>query len=76
MTVSIDWPYSANLHCEILVDDQIVAQADTWIAPRLTRPHDDPTYGSLACGAPLSPGTGPVDAAVPPQAPVEPPAAG
>jgi hypothetical protein len=25
--VSIEWPYSANLHCEILVDDQIVAQA-------------------------------------------------
>jgi hypothetical protein len=78
MTVSIDWPYSANLHCEILVDDQIVAQADTWVAPRLTRPHDDPTYGSLACGAPLSTGagTGPVDAALPPSAPAEPPPAG
>ncbi|OBC05820.1 hypothetical protein A5784_10575 [Mycobacterium sp. 852013-50091_SCH5140682] len=78
MTVSIDWPYSANLHCEILVDDQIVAQADTWVAPRLTRPHDDPNYGSLACGAPLSNGasTGPADAAVPPPAAVEPPPAG
>lgn len=51
MKVSIDWPYSANLHCEILVDDQIVAQADTWVAPRLTRQHDDPGYGSLPCGA-------------------------
>ncbi|WP_051111375.1 hypothetical protein [Mycobacterium sp. 141] len=77
MTVSIDWPYSANLHCEILVDDQTVAQADTWVGPRLTRPHDDPTYGSLACGAPLSTGAGPVDAAVPSpdNPPVEPPPA-
>lgn len=31
MAVRIDWPYSANLHCEILVDDQIVAQADTFV---------------------------------------------
>ncbi len=54
MAVRIDWPYSANLHCEILVDDQIVAQADTFVAPRLTRPKDDPNYGSLPCGAALS----------------------
>lgn len=54
MAVRIDWPYSANLHCEILVDDQVVAQADTFVAPRLTRPKDDPNYGSLPCGAPLN----------------------
>lgn len=54
MAVRIDWPYSANLHCEILVDDQVVAQADTFVAPRLTRPKDDPTYGSLPCGAALN----------------------
>ncbi|OBG86756.1 hypothetical protein A5733_17905 [Mycobacterium sp. NS-7484] len=54
MAVRIDWPYSANLHCEILVDDQIVAQADTFVAPRLTRPKDDPDYGSLPCGAALN----------------------
>jgi hypothetical protein len=82
MTVSIDWPYSANLHCEILVDDQTVAEADTFIGPRLTRPQNDPNYGSLPCGAPLSTGagTGPVDAAVPVPvdnpAPVAPPPAG
>ncbi|CRZ13948.1 hypothetical protein [Mycolicibacterium neworleansense] len=77
MAVRIDWPYSANLHCEILVDDQIIAQADTFVGPRLTRPKDDPTYGSLPCGAPLStpvPGnvvdTAPVgtDPALPPSA--------
>lgn len=53
MEVSIDWPYGSNLHCEILVDDQIVAKADQFIAPRLLRPKDDPRYGVLQCGAPL-----------------------
>lgn len=53
MQISIQWPYSANLHCEILVDDALVAQADTFIAPRLTPARDDPDYGALECGAPL-----------------------
>ncbi|MEO3760635.1 hypothetical protein ABGB19_20410 [Mycobacterium sp. B14F4] len=68
MEVSIDWPYGSNLHCEILVDDQIVAQADQFIAPRLLRPKDDPQYGTLQCGAPLN-----TDAAALP--PVDPAAA-
>jgi hypothetical protein len=70
MTVSIDWPYGSNLHCEILVDDQIVAQADQFIAPRLFRVKDDPLFSTLQCGAPLDT---PV-AEVPP--PVEPAADG
>jgi hypothetical protein len=53
MELSIQWPYGSNLHCEILVDDQIVAQADEFIAPRLLRPKNDPLYGVLQCGAPL-----------------------
>ncbi len=53
MTVSIEWPYGSNLHCEILVDDEIVAQADQFIAPRLFRVKDDPLYGTLQCGAAL-----------------------
>jgi hypothetical protein len=53
MEVSIQWPYGSNLHCEILVDDQIVAQADQFIAPRLFHPKDDPLYGVIQCGAPL-----------------------
>ena len=53
MEVSIQWPYGSNLHCEILVDDQIVAQADQFIAPRLLRPKNDPLYGVLQCGAPV-----------------------
>jgi hypothetical protein len=53
MQVSIQWPYGSNLHCEILVDEQIVAQADQFIAPRLFRPKDDPLYGVLQCGVAL-----------------------
>lgn len=53
MEISIEWPYGSNLHCEILVDDQIVVQADQFIAPRLFRVKDDPLYGTLQCGAPL-----------------------
>ncbi|MDV3129670.1 hypothetical protein M1247_32525 [Mycobacterium sp. 21AC1] len=70
MTVSIDWPYSANLHCEILVDDQITAQADTFVAPRLTRQDNDPGYGSLPCGA--APADGAAPAAVLPADPALP----
>jgi hypothetical protein len=62
MEISIEWPYGSNLHCEILVDDQVVAQADQFIAPRLLRPKDDPLYGTLQCGAPLNTGS----AAAPP----------
>ncbi len=53
MELSIQWPYGSNLHCEILIDDQIIAQADQFIAPRLFRAKDDPLYGVLQCGAPL-----------------------
>jgi hypothetical protein len=51
MQVSIQWPYSASLHCEILVNDQIIAEADQFVAPRLTPQHDDPGYGVLSCGS-------------------------
>jgi hypothetical protein len=53
MELSIQWPYGSNLHCEILVDAQIAAQADQFIAPRLLRPKDDPLYGVIQCGAPV-----------------------
>ena len=54
MRISIQWPYSANLHCEILVDDQLVVQASQFITPRLTPAKDDPDFGAINCGAPLS----------------------
>jgi len=71
MEISIQWPYGSNLHCEILVDDEIVAQADQFIAPRLFRPKDDPLYGTLQCGAPLDT---PAPTAAPETAPTPPPA--
>jgi hypothetical protein len=74
MQVSIQWPYSASLHCQILIDDQIIAEADQFVAPRLTPQHDDPGYGVLSCGtvsnfptgntAPIDPP--PADEAAPP----------
>lgn len=77
MDVSVDWPYSANLHCEILVDGVIVAQADDFIAPRLTRPDDDPNYGILTCQAPVAGAAAnplPPDPNAPPAVPDVPPA--
>ncbi|MGB5149211.1 MAG: hypothetical protein WBN99_04310 [Mycobacterium sp.] len=53
MELSIQWPYLSNLHCEVLVDDQIIAQADQFIGPRLFLDRDDPLHGVLQCGAPL-----------------------
>ncbi|MBX7434335.1 hypothetical protein JDV09_19860 [Mycobacterium sp. Y57] len=65
--VSIEWPYSANLHCEILVDDAVVAQADDFVGPRLTPQREDPDFGSLTCQAPVSgiDNVAPVDPAAP-----------
>lgn len=54
MRISIQWPYSANLNCEIRVDDETVAAATQFIGPRLTPSKDDPDYGALNCGAPLT----------------------
>jgi hypothetical protein len=77
MQVSIQWPYSASLHCEILVNDQIIAEADQFVAPRLTPQHNDPGYGVLSCGKvtnfPVG-NTAPVDAPAPvdPNAPADP----
>lgn len=74
--VSIEWPYSANLHCEILVDDALVAQADDFIGPRVTPQRDDPNFGTLTCQVPVSgiANSVPVDpAAAPPAAAPLPP---
>lgn len=70
MRVSIEWPYSANLHCEILVDDALVAQAEHFVAPRVLPVRDDPDYGALTCqapvnAAPISPAP-PADSGAPP----------
>lgn len=54
MRISIQWPYSASLNCEIRVDDETVAAASQFIGPRITPAKDDPDYGALICGAPLT----------------------
>ena len=73
MELTIQWPYGSNLHCEILVDDQTVAQADQFIAPRVFRVKDDPLYGTLQCGAPLDvPAAGQVPAPAPTTVPAPP----
>ncbi len=66
MRISIQWPYSANLHCEILVDDQLVVQASQFITPRLMPAKDDPDFGAINCGAPLSNALGAPTAPAPP----------
>lgn len=68
MRISIQWPYSANLVCEILVDDQTVAQATQFISPRLTPVRNDPDYGAMNCGAPVDnlPGGPPIVSNGPP----------
>jgi hypothetical protein len=52
MQVSIRWPYSANVHCEIDVDDNVAAQVDQFVRPVPGSP--DPMNGVLPCGAPLT----------------------
>ncbi|MDT5094399.1 MAG: hypothetical protein QOH60_3762 [Mycobacterium sp.] len=54
MEISVRWPYTANLHCEILVDDQITAQADDFIKPTLLPQSSDPGYGVMPCGSELA----------------------
>ena len=77
MRVSIEWPYSANLRCEILVDDAMVAQAEDFIAPRITPNMEDPDYGALTCEAPVSGAANPIpaDPAAPPPVDTLPPPA-
>ena len=54
MQIVLHWPYSANVHCEIDVDDDVATQLDQFVAP--TMDNTDPMNGVLQCGSPL-PGT-------------------
>jgi hypothetical protein len=53
LQVAVHWPYSANVHCEIDVDDNVVTQLDQVVKP--AQNNNDPANGVLACGAPLPP---------------------
>jgi hypothetical protein len=52
MQILLHWPYSANVHCEIDVDDHVFAQVDQFVRP--APPNTDPMNGVLQCGAPLN----------------------
>jgi hypothetical protein len=51
MQVSVRWPYAANVHCEIDVDDNVATQVDQFV--RAAAGTTDPMNGVLPCGAPL-----------------------
>ncbi len=51
MQVAVKWPYAANVHCEIDVDDKVFVQVDQMAHP--VPGSTDPMNGVVACGAPL-----------------------
>ncbi|MEB4210998.1 hypothetical protein [Mycobacterium sp. 94-17] len=51
MRVVVHFPYSANVHCEIDVDDAVFVQSDQMVRP--VAGNADPMNGALQCGAPL-----------------------
>jgi hypothetical protein len=51
LRVVLHFPYSANVHCEIDVDDAVFTQADQMVRP--SPGNSDPNNGALTCGAPL-----------------------
>jgi hypothetical protein len=52
MRIVLHWPYSANVHCEIDVDDHLFTQANQFL--RTAPGNADPMNGVLQCGAPLA----------------------
>lgn len=51
MRIVLRFPYAANVHCEIDVDDNVFVQSDQMVRP--VPGNTDPTNGALQCGAPL-----------------------
>ena len=51
LRIVLHFPYSANVHCEIDVDDNVFTQVDQMVRP--VPGSADPTNGVLQCGAPL-----------------------
>ncbi|OMC47238.1 hypothetical protein A5745_10600 [Mycobacterium sp. IS-2888] len=51
LRIVLRFPYAANVHCEIDVDDNVFTQADQMVRPALG--NADPNSGALQCGAPL-----------------------
>jgi hypothetical protein len=51
MKIVLHFPYSANVHCEIDVDDNVASQVDQFVKPAAG--NADPMNGVLQCGASL-----------------------
>ncbi|MCW2659727.1 MAG: hypothetical protein JWP83_879 [Mycobacterium sp.] len=51
LRIVLHFPYSANVHCEIDVDDNVFTQADQMV--RTAPGNPGPNNGVLQCGAPL-----------------------
>ena len=51
LRIVLHFPYSANVHCEIDVDDNVFVQVDQMVRTGLG--NSDPNNGALQCGAPL-----------------------
>ncbi len=51
LRVVLHFPYAANVHCEIDVDDHVFVQSDQMVRP--VAGNTDPMNGALQCGAPL-----------------------
>jgi hypothetical protein len=51
LRIVLHFPYSANVHCEIDVDDNVFTQADQMVRP--APGNAGPMNGVLQCGAPL-----------------------
>ena len=51
LRIVVHFPYAANVHCEIDVDDNVFAQQDQMVRP--VPGSSDPLNGALQCGAPL-----------------------
>jgi hypothetical protein len=52
MRIMLHWPYSANVHCEIDIDDNVFTQADQFVRP--APGNAGPMNGVLQCGAPMA----------------------
>ncbi|MCF6674199.1 hypothetical protein [Mycobacterium avium] len=51
MRIVLHFPYAANVHCEIDVNDDVFVQTDQMVRP--APGNTDPMNGALQCGAPL-----------------------
>ena len=54
MRVTIHWPYSASVHCEVDIDDNVAIQIDQLVTPQPPGPATDLANGVVACGGPVT----------------------